>query len=323
MPGALRSAFGFWILDFGFWIEDGPQSKIQNPKSKILVVLSLLALGLLVGAAPQEESILLTAVEDAYVVADIAAPEDEQGLRERNLGSQDFIKVWYAFQTPGKDQLLSLGLLKFDLTPLKDRDVQSAHLQLFALRADLAQPARLLDVSLVEGEWSEHQVGFNKLPPVNTTPLATSAIYGANLWYSWDVTYHVTRKLRDGSVSFILGLRTLENNQEEQVVFASREAGHSAPRLVVTYLVTPPALQLPLILVGGVAAALIGTLCGLFVGGRSAARRVPAVRGLPGGASSAEAQDQGPGAGLPDAGTAADSDFVAAAGEAPRPRRRT
>src|SRR6266581_4334955 len=81
---------------------------------------------------------------------------------------------------------MALGLL-VGAAPA-DKEVRSSHLQLFAVRTDLAEAARLVDVSLAEGTWSEQQVTFNTLPQVATPPLSTAAVYGANIWYSWDLT---------------------------------------------------------------------------------------------------------------------------------------
>jgi hypothetical protein len=242
-----------------------------------LVVCSLLFSGLLVGAAPPDDSVLLPAVGDTYVVADVAAPDDPQGLREKTFGGLDFMKIWYASQVQAQEQVVSVGLVKFDLAPLKDRDVRSAHLQMFAVRADLLQPARLVDVSLAEGGWTEADTSFKGLPQLSTPPLASTAVYGANVWYSWDVTPAVVRKAQEGDVAYAIGLRTLETKGEEQVVFAAHEAGRNAPRLVVTVAPLAPslpvyALPVAIAVVGG--AAFAG---GLYFGRRRrrAARSVP------------------------------------------------
>lgn len=246
------------------------------------LVVSLVALGPLLGAAPAEESVLLTATEDAYVVSDVSTTDDPLGLRERNFGSPEFVKIWYAFQVQDEQQLVSLGLFKFDLTPLADKDIRSASLQLFALRTDLAQPARLVDVTLAEGDWSEQQVAFNRLPAVNPSALATAAVYGTNLWYSWDVTSGVVRQARGGTTTFLVGLRALENKKEEQVVFASREAGRNAPRLVVTYAAPAPVVPLHLLAGGGMGAGLLAFGLGLLIGTRARMQRAvkhPAASG--------------------------------------------
>src|SRR6266487_2430056 len=101
-------------------------------------------MGPLLGAAPPDDSVLLQASDDTYVVGDVAAPDDPQGLRDKNFGGLDFLKIWYASQVQAQEQIVSVGLVKFDLTALKDREVRSAHLQLFATRADLLQPVRMV-----------------------------------------------------------------------------------------------------------------------------------------------------------------------------------
>ena len=59
-------------------------------------------------------------------------------------------------------------------------------------------------------------------------------------WYSGDVTQTVGRLEKRGTVSYALGLRTVEDKKEEQVLFVSHEVGRFAPRLVVTYTRPPP-----------------------------------------------------------------------------------
>jgi len=245
-----------------------------------LLLCSLLSMVLLLGAAPPDETALVSASDDTYVVADVAAPDDPQGLREKNFGGLDFLKIWYASQIQAQEQVVSVGLIKFDLSQFKDREIRSAHLQLFAVRADLTQPVRLVDVSLAEGPWAEANANFKDLPQLSTPPLASAAIYGANVWYSWDVTPAAVRKARDGEVSYAVGLRTLETKGEEQVVFAAREAGRNAPRLVMTLAPVPPTVPPWAVPVGIVVVAALAFGVGILLGrrrraGRGAAARAP------------------------------------------------
>ena len=159
---------------------------------------------------------------------------------DENFGQLEFIRLWYNTLAPEDAQLLSVGLLKFDLEPLKDLKVESASLQGYALRADLAEAPRLVDVALVREDWSETDVTYTTRPAWDRTPFATVAVFGPNQWYSWDVTSAVTsavsRSSESPSVSFVLGMRrTIQEDLEEQVVFISREAGQNVPRLLVTF----------------------------------------------------------------------------------------
>jgi hypothetical protein len=241
---------------------------------RILVVLTLLlSSALTMAAAPPDESVVLEATDDSYVVADVAAPDDPQGLRDKNFGGLDFLKIWYANQVQAQEQIVSVGLVKFDLGSLKDREVRSAHLQLFAQRADLLQPVRLVDVSLADGPWTRSDVTFKTLPQITNPPLASAAVYAANTWYSWDVTPAVVRKAKDGNVAYAIGLRTLESKGEEQVIFASSQAGRNAPRLLVTMTPVPPSIPLVAFPLGIVAAAALAFGVGLLFERRRRARR--------------------------------------------------
>ncbi|HEY1294403.1 MAG TPA: DNRLRE domain-containing protein [Chloroflexota bacterium] len=240
----------------------------------LLVGLLVASMAFSIAATPPDDSVVLDATEDSYVVADVSAAADPQGLRDKNFGGLDFLKIWYANQQQATEQIVSVGLVKFNLSSLGDREVRSAHLELFAQRADLLQPVRLVDVSLADGPWSQTDVTFNGLPTIGSPPLASAAIYGANVWYAWDVTPAVVRKVRDGSVSYAVGLRTLETKGEEQVVFASSEAGRNAPRLVVTMAPVAPSIS-PYVMAGLlVAAALLAFGGGVLLGRRRRARIV-------------------------------------------------
>jgi hypothetical protein len=222
--------------------------------------------------------VLLEASDDTYVVADVAEAEDPQGLRDRNFGGLDFLKIWYATQIQAQDQILSVGLVRFDLSALREREIRSAHLQMFAVRADLTQPVRLVDISLAEGPWAEAEASFKGLPQLSTPPLASAAIYGANTWYSWDVTPAAVRKARDGTVTYAVGLRTLETRGEEQVVFAAREAGRNAPRLMLTLAPAPSVVPIWALPAGMVAVAGLAFVSGILLGRRrqSVRRAAPA-----------------------------------------------
>src|SRR5712692_351542 len=147
----------------------------------LLIFVFLVSSALSVAATAPDESVVVEATDNSYVVADLSAPDDPQGLRDKNFGGLDFLKIWYAAQVQAQEQIVSVGLLKFDLTSLKDREVRSAHLQLFAMRADLLQPVRLVDVSLAEGPWTEADATFGTLPQITNPSLATAAVYAANV----------------------------------------------------------------------------------------------------------------------------------------------
>ena len=254
-------------------------SATRAPFRFLLVFVLLASVAFSVAATPPDDSVVLNATEDSYVVADVSSSDDPQGLRDKNFGGLDFLKIWYANQVQSTEQIVSVGLVKFDLSSLSNREIRSASLQLFAQRADLLQPVRLVDVSVADGPWTEGDVTFNKLPQITNPPLASAAVYGANVWYSWDVTPAALRKSSDGTVSYAVGLRTLETKGEEQVVFASSSAGRNAPRLLVT--MAPAAAGIPPYVVAAavVVAALLAFGGGLLLGRTRRARRAPTAVG--------------------------------------------
>lgn len=215
---------------------------LEIMQGKLRISLLVLAAGLLLlGAMGQStlKVLVLDAVEDTYVVTDLADEADPQGFRQQNYGSLEFLKTWYAWGVLQNEQLLSVDLVKFDLTKLKDLDIESASVQLFARQTNLTQPARLVDVHVVNGKWTEKEVTYETRPQWDNSPIATSAIYGAGGWYSWNVTGAATSAVGRGELSLAMALRSATQKNEEQVLFVAKEALDKTPRMVVTYNTRP------------------------------------------------------------------------------------
>jgi hypothetical protein len=231
-------------------------------KSLLVLAVGLVSLGVLGQASVK--SLVVEAVEDTYVVTDLASQEDPQGFRQQNYGSLEFLKTWYAWGVLGDERLLSIDLVKFDLTKLKGLDVESVSLQLFARQTNLTQPARLVDVHLINGKWTEKEVNYDTRPQWDNTPVATSAIYGAGGWYSWNVTGVTASAVARGELSFAVALRSATQQNEEQVLFVAKEALDKGPRMLVTYNSRPSSgvgsvdWWWWLIIGGGVAVLLVG-----------------------------------------------------------------
>ena len=154
-------------------------------------VLLLLSLLLPLMGASATKSLVIDVAEDTYVVADLNDPGDAQGFREKNYGSLDFVKAWYIWnvvveeqvveQEVEKEKVISVIYLKFDLSQLKDKSIESAMLQLYAKNVVLQAP-RYVQVFLVSSDWSETTVSVNSAPGWGHTALATATIYQAALW---------------------------------------------------------------------------------------------------------------------------------------------
>jgi hypothetical protein len=211
-------------------------------QGKLKISLLALAAGLLLlGGLGQStlKVLVLDAVEDTYVVTDLADAADPQGFRKQNYGSLEFLKTWYAWGVLQDERLLSVDLIKFDLTKLKGLDIESASVQLFARQTNLTQPARLVDVHVVNGKWSEQEVTYETRPQWDNAPVATSAIYGAGGWYSWNITGFAASAVGRGELSIAVALRSATQKNEEQVLFVAKEALDKTPRLLVTYNTRP------------------------------------------------------------------------------------
>ena len=281
---------------------------MKDRMKKLLLVFSvllLLSLLLPLMGASATKSLVIDVAEDAYVVADLNDPGDAQGFRNKNYGSLDFVKAWYLWnvvleEVPPEEQLpeeeppeeeqqpeeeqppevkevemekvVSIIYLKFDLSSIEGKTVESAMLQLYAQNVVLLTP-RYVQVFLVPSDWEETALTFNSGPQWGANAIATATIYQADQWYGWDVTDDVIRETPPGQISLAVMLRDMDKATEELVAFPSREAGGNVSRLVVTY--TEPGIVISWYwwVIGGVVILALVALA--FFGGLRLRRRQP------------------------------------------------
>ena len=148
----------------------------------------------------------------------------------------------------------------------------SAHLQLYAAATNLKEPVKLVDAHLVTVPvWTEETVTYATQPAWTADPVATTAVYGPGLWYTWDVTASLRQQQGTTSaISYLTRLRGPLEGDEEEVVFASRDFEGFDPRLVVTYTVEP-GIAWWVWALGAMSAVLVAGLA--FVGGRLVTKR--------------------------------------------------
>ena len=252
---------------------------------KILLIFSVLLLfSLLVPltGASATRSLVIGVTDDTYVVADLNDPDDAYGFRDENFGDLDFVKAWHLWNVEvpeeeeaeevEKEKVISVIYLKFDLSQLEDKTIDSAMLELYANNVVLLAP-RYVQVFLVSSDWSETTINFNSGPTWGQTAIATATIYQAEQWYGWDVTDDVIGETGSGQMSLVLMLRDMTKATEEEVAFPSREVGANMSRLVVTYTEPGTAISWYWWLIGGV--IVLALLALAFFGGLKLRRRQP------------------------------------------------
>jgi len=228
------------------------------------------ALGTKAGAL---QSVIIPSTGTAYVVTDTSTTDDPQGLRDKNFSTQDFINVWYQWDVQGTEKIISVGLTQFDLATLKGKDIKSATLQMYTTNVNFTQAARLVDISLVDGTWDAKTVNFTNKPNWASSSIASSVVYGAGVWTSWDVSASVAQKAKDGTVvSYAAGLDTMADKSQEQALFASQNIAAATPRLIVTYTASNSSLPMWVWIVGIVVIAIIAFLAGLMITRRRASK---------------------------------------------------
>jgi hypothetical protein len=217
-----------------------------------------------IGASGTTQSVVVPATGSAYVVTDANNSSDPQKLQTTNFSTQDFINIWYQWDVSATEKDISVGLVKFDLSSLKGKTIKSATLQMYVTSDTLSQAARLVDISLVTGTWDASKVTYKTKPTWATNSIASSVVYGAGIWSSWDVSGSVASAIKSGTVSYAAGLDTMEDKSQEQVLYASDNVAAAAPRLLVTYTSTTNAILPWWVWVAGI---VVIAIIAFFVGG--------------------------------------------------------
>jgi hypothetical protein len=179
--------------------------------------------------------LIIPADGSSYIVTDASKTADPQGLRNQNYSSQNSITIKYQWDITGTEQIVSVGLVQFDLSSLNGKDIKSATLQMYVTSANLSQATRLVDISQITSVWNEQTVTYNNKPTWNSSS-ASCAISGAGVWSSWDVTSSVQQATGTGVVSYAAGLDTMVDKSQEQILYSSRQVSAQAPRLIITYM---------------------------------------------------------------------------------------
>lgn len=221
----------------------------------------MLIIPIMVPFAYGAKQIELTPTDDAYVLKDINDPVDKAGLRSLNTGDLEIMKIWYAWNvtSTGNEQIISMGYMKFNLKDINAEYVESAKLQLYAYVVTLTGASRAIDVHLVEnGTWDERTLVYDNATVFNANASATTSISKAETFYTWDITELV--KERAGSeLSLVILFKTLYHNNEEQVVFHSKDVQDASkvPKLLIDYTGSLPSdvIDNNMIMYGSIAAA--------------------------------------------------------------------
>ena len=240
--------------------------KILLTSALVFVLLLSSVLASSCSSSSTLQSKIIPSTGTAYIVTDTSTTDDPQGLRDQNFSKQDFINIWYQWDITATEKVISVGMVKFDLKSLKGKDIKSATLQMNSTGVTLTQAVRLVDVSVVDDTWNASTVTYNTKPTWGTGTAATCAVYGAGVWYSWDVSPSVVSKAKDGEVSYVLGLDTMADKSQEQVLFGSQNVSAVAPRLIVTYAASNNAIWPWWVwVVGIVVIAIIAFLAGWMI----------------------------------------------------------
>jgi|GEM_PF-5037271 len=204
----------------------------------LFLALSMLILSNLPQAF-SSQMVELTSADDAYVVSDLNDPADRAGLQNLNTGELEFMKIWYAWNVTqsGKEKIVSLGYMKYDLSKIKAEFIESAKLQMYANIANLTGAARAVDVyHAPNNNWDENALIYSTASAFIPTSNSSAVISKAGKYYTWDLT-ELVKKNAGSELSLVIALRTMYENSEEQVIFYSKDAKDKSkvPTLLIDY----------------------------------------------------------------------------------------
>jgi len=177
----------------------------------------------------------LSVTEDAYVGANYANLQGSEEMRNTNLGSLNFTKIWYSYNATGTDELfVSTGFLKFDLSELNPANVISAELKMYDILASTSGADRVISVFTVDNStWTESELTFNNKPEL-VKKISDTQIDVVNNWISWNVTDAI-KESTNSELTLSIIYDNLFLGHEEQTVFNSKEAQENQPYLEIVY----------------------------------------------------------------------------------------
>lgn len=171
-------------------------------------------------------TIQILPTDDTIVISDLNDPDDVQGFKKIISGDLNILPVTYSWNfndTP--QQLVSPAYLKFDLSGIDYGEIQSATLQLYAQEIKTVSNTAVSVFSIDDILWDESNLSFENVPLFNQTLSAVNVVGPG--WYEWDVTQYV-KDNADSTISLALMFDNLQDNQEELIIFVSKESQDSS-----------------------------------------------------------------------------------------------
>lgn len=188
-----------------------------------------------VSTSSQATSVTLSPMANSYVVGE-TGPSGPGNIGTLNYGNSTVLDV--GFQAFGNTSAVSLAYFGFSLTnggsPILTSSVSSARLMAYArsVYASNSSAVPVVAYAVSNSTWSEYTINYVNAPSVLGS-LSTASVSANSTYYSWDVTGAVNATESGGNVTLALGV-TLVPNQEDHVLFNSREASANLPELVLT-----------------------------------------------------------------------------------------
>lgn len=201
----------------------------MSKKFYIFFLLSVCVISFI--PAVQAEQTILIPTDDAYILANLQDTEDDQELRNFNSGNLDHLKVGYNIDTETKNSIVSISLLKFDLSNLSEKDIGSAKLRLYVDAVKLTTPQEIGLYLVNDIQWDESTITYDTVPPFSD--LITSAMINSTHWYEWELGDSLKNKAGE-SIGFMLSFVTVHLDDEEIIIFTSKDSSSDYyPTLII------------------------------------------------------------------------------------------
>ena len=177
---------------------------------------------------PKSDDIILltnlTPTDDAFVIANLSVPPDQDKFRQLNTADFKFIQVSYGINATGNEQnYISIPFLKFNLNDVQSDNLVSAILKATPFEVSHYSPSYIDLFYYPDNDWSESEISFNSVTLENATIIQNSPSIFDGITYQWDLTDSV-KKNTGSEYTIAMMFHDSYQNVEEIASFYSSEA---------------------------------------------------------------------------------------------------
>jgi len=183
------------------------------------------------------KSTKLFPTDDSFIMRNFMDTVDSDGIADLNMGNRTAINIWYSRNTTDAQELVfASGFLKFNVSALDFKNIQSATLNMYQSDSVTTNADRLVSVfSVDDDDWDESKISYTNSLNGTLMELDTISVVNTNNWYSWNITDAV--KQSDEYITLTMTFKNIMLGHEEQAIFSSKESAITQkPYIEILYL---------------------------------------------------------------------------------------